>query len=370
MQLTGVEPSHFIVRKALKGGRSIFATLAHVLFAKAFCFFAVVTFLLVFTASWAIASPTPQVQQIYIKNDGTYLQWKAVYDVNFNWDFNSDPNLDQNRGPTLEIFGLQGLPAGQGLQTRIWRFPQDDPTTTETTPNTVVFSVDLQSQIQYGVQAIVSGNETIGYINLSTLANAGFSLPSDISKLSFGNYNLYCGNSQICAETIYYSASAFLPLSALDNNWRLILDNGNLAAPQAFNISPNMPATHGTTITVSFAPVENATGYELCVGTQPGDYSLGYVPVQPNDQFTMQDGWDYYVAVRAISEQVKGPPSAAVRVYSVESAPSIYLTSDENEYSLGDTMNLFVASSPGTANNEAKYNLRFVLYPHCCLINL
>jgi len=227
MQLTVVEPPPFSIRNALSDRKPFVAKLTHVLFAKVFCFLAVVTLLLVSPASWAAASPTPQVRQIYVKNDGTYLQWKAVYDVNFNWDFNSDPNLDQNRGPTLEIFGLQGLPAGQGLQTRIWLFPQDDPTPTETTPNTVVFSVDLQSQIQYGGQAIVSGNETIGYISLSTLANAGFSLPSDISKLSFGNYNLYCGNGQICAETIYYSASAFLPLSVLDNNWRLILDIEN-----------------------------------------------------------------------------------------------------------------------------------------------
>lgn len=255
MQLTVVEPPPFIIRNALSGRKPFVAKLTHVLFAKVFCFLAVVTLQLVFPASWAAASPTPQVRQIYVKNDGTYLQWKVVYDVNFNWDFNSDPNLDQNRGPTLEIFGLQGLPAGQGLQTRIGLFPQGDPTTTETTPNTVVFSVDLQSQIQYSGQAIVSGNETIGYISLSTLAYAGFSLPSDISKLSFGNYNLYCGNGQICAETTYYSAGSLLPLSVLDNNWRIILD---IEEPTKDIIDPCSLQFDGNELVVPYAAAVNS----------------------------------------------------------------------------------------------------------------
>ncbi len=225
MQFAVLDVFYLNVHNLLTGGKSAIVTVVHALFAKPVRVLAVAVSLLFFPYSWASAGTSPQVRQIYLKNDGANLQWKAVFDVDFNWDFNSDPD----RGPTIEIFGLQGMPSGQSIESRI---------KLNSIPKAVtpyVTSVDRMGadrrwieMLQFDGAGTVSGKETIGYISLSTLAKAGLSLPGDPSKLSYGNYYLYCGNNAACPGAgSDISGGAFSPLTAWDGSWQLVLDMDN-----------------------------------------------------------------------------------------------------------------------------------------------
>lgn len=176
------------------------------------------------TATASATGAIPQLQQVFLKNDGNYLQWKAVFATDYTWDFNAD----QDRGATLEIFGLNGQAAGESIETRV----KID--TSKTVP-TVFTSLDYMDAGGKWLKWLdnerlgsVSGKEVTGYISLAALAKAGISLPSDTSKLSFGNYYIYCGNSDACPGTDI-SGGAFVAPAALGNSWQLVLD---MASPR------------------------------------------------------------------------------------------------------------------------------------------
>lgn len=175
--------------------------------------------LLLPAGSCAAATAVPLVKQIYLKNDGAYLQWKAVFANDYNWDFNSDVD----RGPTLQIFGLQGLAAGESIETRVTLNTQLKTPAPNTTVDYMGSGGKWLSKIQYDGPGSVSGKEVTGSIDLAILAKAGISLPSDPGKLSYGNYYIYCGNNSACPGADI-PGSAFAQLTTLDNNWQLILD--------------------------------------------------------------------------------------------------------------------------------------------------
>lgn len=182
-------------------------------------FFIAAAALLATMHAWAGTSAVPQVKQVYLKNDGAYLQWKAVYAADFNWDFNND----RDRGPTLQIFGLSGQASGESIETRVKL------DITKTSP-TFFTSLDYMGAdgkwlkwMDNEKQGNVSGKEVTGYISLASLAKAGLSLPADPKKLTFGNYYIYCGNENACPNTDL-PGGAFQQLSNLDNTWRLVLD--------------------------------------------------------------------------------------------------------------------------------------------------
>lgn len=175
--------------------------------------------LLLPAGSCAAATAVPLVKKVYLKNDGAYLQWKAVFADDYNWDFNSDVD----RGATLQIFGLQGLAAGESIETRVKLNTLQKTPVLYTTVDYMGASGKWLKTIQYNVQGAVSGKEVTGSIDLAILGKAGLALPSDPSKLTYGNYYIYCGNSSACPGADI-PGSAFAQLTTLDNNWQLILD--------------------------------------------------------------------------------------------------------------------------------------------------
>lgn len=200
------ETGRAIVRriKKLRSGMAVVGAIAAVLLPAGDC---------------AAVTAPPQVKKVYLKSDGAYLQWKAIFADDYNWDFNSDVD----RGATLEIFGLQGLAAGESIETRVKLNTQQKAPVLYTTVDYMGAGGKWLKTIQYNVQGSVSGKEVVGYVDLAILAKAGISLPSDPSKLTYGNYYVYCGNQDACPNTDI-PGSAFTQLTMLDNNWQLILD--------------------------------------------------------------------------------------------------------------------------------------------------
>lgn len=227
----------FTIRNLFAIGKIVMSPFTNTLRTKTYCCLAMVVFPLALSSSWAIAGTTPQVKQIYVKNDGVNLQWKTVYDVDFSWNFSSD----MNRGPTLGIKGLQGLSSGEHISSRVWLCNVNYGTQEEHPSSAVFRIIDFieenpnSPRPQNDGPASVSGKETIGYISLSALATVGLSIPNDPSQISFVYYNLYCGNETSCDDTDI-SSNAFIPLSGLDNSWRLVLDMDNQqdATPEVY----------------------------------------------------------------------------------------------------------------------------------------
>lgn len=96
-----------------------------------------------------------------------------------------------------------------------------------------------------------------------------------------------------------------------------------LATPTV-TLTPNEPAPAGTKIKLFFPQVNGASSYELCVGNSPGNYDIGCIPVNPGDPgntFTTQEGWNYYLAIRAVAGTNRSAFSTPIRLQSV--TPSI-----------------------------------------------
>lgn len=185
-------------------------------------------------AACPVSYPLPDEQlipaAIYLKKDTNNLYWKAVY-TNLNRDAIDCPtssNDVSNNGPTLILSGLAPQSANNSaVISRVWKYICSGYCT-----NAGGMNGELTIQKDEQTPAIVQGNEIIGQISLTAMADAGIRLPADFSTVQAGYLFYVDGIRQPTLTTPYgaIDANLFKSPATLTNEWQQIY-------PFAFSIS-------------------------------------------------------------------------------------------------------------------------------------
>jgi hypothetical protein len=152
---------------------------------------------------------------------------------------------------------------------------------------------------------VISFNGNVAFASALTATTGGWN-PADRQTLSQGFVQLTAGSytMRVASNSVFPHIRGF-----------------TLVGPVAVTpLTPTLTVSStggfqtGSTVTLSVASIQPGVTYQLCAGSAAGKTDYGCMPFMPPMSIAMQDGWDFYLTVKATSGTTVSSASTEVRL--------------------------------------------------------